>query len=725
MENTSDSDLLHILDTNTTLQNGEYIIQNNPKENSSKASHLIGRGGFGITYFGYWNQTAQGKLGGSTKTQTPVAIKELFLTSPDYFCVRSDDQKTVVPRFAQDRFQTFKDNFLKEAQTLAKFKENPNIVKALDIFEENGTAYLVMEYLEGTSLQDIIRPKSDEKPRLLFDEITTLNATKDILLALKEVHKEKILHRDIKPANIMVDKSRFTLIDFGIARPYEHNISQLHTTFHTQGYSAPEQSVQVSKRGDYTDIYSVGAVMYFMLTGQPPQTATDLVLNDYENPKSLNPNVSDALDKIITKALEKKHENRYQNADEILEELKKMNEPKKEQKYEQPITKYEEPTRPTEEPQKPKQEIPFTQNNNNGHTTIETPPQQPINAQNFPQNTQQNNFQKNQQNYSQSNPQNNPNNNINNFQNNQKKENHNKKSFPLWLVGVLASLGGMALVLAILWIIGFFNPQKSQIAQENTKKDTTQTTSTTAILSNIEKEKALNDKIISLNNELAQANQQLQNVLANNQNDAQKIAEARQKVANLQKLLQDTQNELAQVKTALAEEKEKNKVLTNENQQQQQQINKLRDDKIKDKEENKKITQENENKGRENLILKAQNYWQEIQVTPGELRKGRFDKSTRSTKTDRIQIMLNNKNYAKPEGEFSFKIFNGNSVEQPLKASFRNLETYSKGQNFIVEFANGYLPTSEGGNFTFKVYYSNPTSQIPQQEIANATFYLK
>ena len=280
----------HTLQKNDTLQNGKYQILS-----------ILGQGGFGITY-----------LARHAVLQVEVAIKELFLSAQNTYCTRSETDKTVIPHFEPEKFADFRQRFLDEAYTLARFKNVKGIVQAVDTFEENGTVYFVMEYIAGKSLKNIIETKGALTEKQATEYIIKL------LDALTVVHDKGVLHRDINPNNILIDEQNNpVLIDFGIAREYEEDVTQTQTTFRTVGYSAPEQAVLKAKRGAYTDIYSIGGTLYFMLTAQRPQSTDEIDLDGFQSPKDIKPNISDTLNSVVIKAIKKRPNDRFQSCQEF------------------------------------------------------------------------------------------------------------------------------------------------------------------------------------------------------------------------------------------------------------------------------------------------------------------------------------------------------------------------------------------------------------------------
>jgi serine/threonine protein kinase len=270
-----------LLPKGTCLQNGKYTIE-----------RAIGQGGFGITYL------AQHSLFGK------VALKELFLNhAAQLYCTRQGEQ--VAPKFDKTHFDTFKSKFLEEARTLAKFKDVSGIVKVIDFFEENGTAYFAMEYINGQNLQHLVEIQKVQHGTFLPESVA-LRIIRQVAEALEVVHRQGMLHRDIKPANILIDEQtqQTMLIDFGIARSFMELDGAGQTAFYSEGFSAPELKLVNLPKSTYTDVYSLGATLYFCLTGQPAQSADERQMEAFKSPKYLNPSVSKTTNEAIVKAIQ-------------------------------------------------------------------------------------------------------------------------------------------------------------------------------------------------------------------------------------------------------------------------------------------------------------------------------------------------------------------------------------------------------------------------------------
>lgn len=235
-----------------------------PKKNSLDQGYMlhwyeitkvIGRGGFGITYLAHDNNLDRN-----------VAIKEFM---PEDFATRESDS-TVHPKTGEqsELYDWGLERFIAEARTLAKFN-HPNIVRVLSVFEENNTAYMVMEYAVGKDLSKIYK----KEPK--FDEERLLDTFVPIMDGLSLVHNAGFIHRDIKPANIYIcENNSPLLLDFGSARQSIGGKTKALTSLVTFGYAPYEQYNEGSgKQGPWTDIYSMGASIYFGITGKKPVDA--------------------------------------------------------------------------------------------------------------------------------------------------------------------------------------------------------------------------------------------------------------------------------------------------------------------------------------------------------------------------------------------------------------------------------------------------------------------
>jgi len=222
---------------------------------------VLGHGGFGITYSA--NDAGLGKT---------VAIKEYL---PGEFAVR-DGVIDVAPKSSDDAepFHWGLERFLEEARILARF-HHPNVVGVHRYFEANGTAYMVMEFIEGDTLAQSFRNG------LTFDATALKALALPLLDGLEAVHKAGYLHRDIKPSNIMLrPDGRPVLLDFGSARSALNRGTRTVTSLVTPGYAPYEQYYNDGNQGPWTDIYALGAILHQIVAGKPPVEAPARLKND-------------------------------------------------------------------------------------------------------------------------------------------------------------------------------------------------------------------------------------------------------------------------------------------------------------------------------------------------------------------------------------------------------------------------------------------------------------
>ena len=277
----------------TLLQGGKYEIE-----------RVIGQGGFGITYLA--SQVLYGKR---------VCIKEFFFKD---YCIRNTvGDVTSVTEGNRDIVDRFLNKFLKEAKIISSLN-HPNIVRILDVFEENNTAYYVMEYVNGYSLADRVNKYG------ALNESDAVGYIKQVAGALDYIHQQRINHLDVKPANIMIRRSdnKAILIDFGVSKQYDVFGGQTSTTpvGISHGYAPMEQynAGGVSSFSPQTDIYSLGATLYKLVTGKTPPQAGE-ILNDGvpELPSTVSENVAET----IKKSMQARKLDRYNNIEEFLNGL--------------------------------------------------------------------------------------------------------------------------------------------------------------------------------------------------------------------------------------------------------------------------------------------------------------------------------------------------------------------------------------------------------------------
>ncbi len=278
---------------------------------------ILGQGGFGITYIAYDRNLAH-----------EVAIKEYM---PVDLATRASDNSVVpISPEHEDRYQWGLERFIEEARTLAQF-EHPNIVRVRNVFKTNNTAYMVMDYVQGESLQDIL------SRRKILDEDDIETVMFPIIGGLKLVHAHGFIHRDIKPANIFIRVDGDpVLLDFGSARQALEESRNSITSIFSKGYAPIEQyNTKEDEQGPWTDIYALGATMYRMIAGVPPTDAIDrstaisiTTRDSYVTAVELGENrYSEPVLKAIDFAMQFKRQDRPQTMTEWLSEFSKRSQP--------------------------------------------------------------------------------------------------------------------------------------------------------------------------------------------------------------------------------------------------------------------------------------------------------------------------------------------------------------------------------------------------------------
>lgn len=272
----------------------------------------VGFGGFGITYRA-WDQVLEKK----------VAIKEFY---PNGIVNRVPGEKSVIIYSGNraNEFQNGKVRFLAEARNMARFNTHPNIVNVYEFFEENNTAYIAMEFLDGLSYKQYLAAAGGKVPAQAAVAVVV-----SVLDALKEIHKVGIIHRDVSPDNIFMvpvepgsNNFKVKLIDFGAARFSTGEEEKTLSIILKPGYAPPEQYRSKSKQGPWTDIYAVGAVLYRSVTGKMPDESVNRMVEDHlEQPISLVPDLPQYLNDSIMRAMALNQELRFQNVDQFSEAI--------------------------------------------------------------------------------------------------------------------------------------------------------------------------------------------------------------------------------------------------------------------------------------------------------------------------------------------------------------------------------------------------------------------
>ena len=278
-----------------TLQDGNYRILK-----------VLGQGGFGITY-----------LAIQVRLDRKVAIKEFFMKD---FCERNEttSQVTLGTAGSRETVNSCRKKFLKEAKHIAKL-DHPNIIRIIDVFDENSTSYYVMEYIEGGSLSNKLGTTGlsmSEATRYIFQVAETL----------KYIHKKNIAHLDIKPSNIMLNgNDEIVLIDFGVSKQYDFSTGEQTSVSPvgcSSGYAPLEQYDPdgVKDFSPQTDIYSLGATYFKLLTGITPLKASKIT-KDFLQENLKAKGVPTAVISIICKSMEKLKENRFSDVCSFIEGL--------------------------------------------------------------------------------------------------------------------------------------------------------------------------------------------------------------------------------------------------------------------------------------------------------------------------------------------------------------------------------------------------------------------
>lgn len=280
-------------------------------DNRYIVGRVLGYGGFGVTYIGW-----DGKL------EQKVAIKEYL---PSEFSTRMPGQSRVTV-FTGDKKEQYSEGltkFVEESKRLAKFQNEPGIVKIFDSFEENDTAYIIMEYLDGETLTQ----KISRNGKIPEDEAVEMMMA--VMNSLNVVHEAGILHRDIAPDNIFITKSGdIKLIDFGASRYATTSHSRSLTVIIKPGYSPEEQYRSRGDQGPYTDVYALGACLYKMITGKtPPDAMERRAFFESKNkdilvpPHNLVKNISSVRENAILNAMNVRIEDRTPTVQALIDEL--------------------------------------------------------------------------------------------------------------------------------------------------------------------------------------------------------------------------------------------------------------------------------------------------------------------------------------------------------------------------------------------------------------------
>ena len=226
----------------------------------------LAAGGFGVVYLAL---DMEGQK---------VAIKEYL---PSSLATRAPGE--LLPVVAPEKLSLYRlglKSFFEEGRSLAQIA-HPSVVSVLNFFRENETVYMVMNFLDGASLQDFIITARELKQQKVFRESTIRSLFDEVLRGLRIVHQHKMLHLDIKPANIFItDDNRAVMIDFGAAREVLSKEGNFIRPMYTPGFAAPEMYRRDASMGPWTDIYAIGACLYACMQGYPPNDAPQRLEKD-------------------------------------------------------------------------------------------------------------------------------------------------------------------------------------------------------------------------------------------------------------------------------------------------------------------------------------------------------------------------------------------------------------------------------------------------------------
>lgn len=261
----------------------------------------LGEGGFGITYLG-WDTVLKRKVAVKEYFPTFLVSREVSLTL-DVTCHTSGNQPT---------YEKGREQFLREAKTMAKLDSIPEIVQVLDHFPEHNTAYIVMEFLEGRTLKEVVAQTGPIPTQ------TMMALLEPVLRAMEAMHHAGVIHRDISPDNLMELKDgTVKLMDFGCARDFQSGLTETITLKH--GF-APREQYSGRDQGPWTDVYALCATVYYCLTGKVPPRATLRGEEEQDPmipPRQLGADLIEEQERALLRGLSPKVENRWHSAAEL------------------------------------------------------------------------------------------------------------------------------------------------------------------------------------------------------------------------------------------------------------------------------------------------------------------------------------------------------------------------------------------------------------------------
>ena len=291
------SEVQHQLKPQTILA-GKYLI-----------GDVLGEGGFGITYVGF-----------DLNLEMRVAIKEFY---PNGYATREANATTALTVYSgqnQASVEKWRDSFIKEARSLAKCSHLSGVVGVKDFFQENNTAYIILEYLEGKTLKDYVKENGGKIPVTML-----LQALEPVIVSLGEVHKSGLIHRDISPDNIMMlPGGNMKLLDFGAARDYTESGEKSLSVMLKPGYAPEEQYRSKGVQGPWSDIYALSGTIYRCITGVTPIESMERIRKDeLKKPSELGIAIESSVEEALMKGLAVFSEDRYQNIEDFIKDLYK------------------------------------------------------------------------------------------------------------------------------------------------------------------------------------------------------------------------------------------------------------------------------------------------------------------------------------------------------------------------------------------------------------------
>ena len=288
-------------------QNNRWLPTGTILDQRYAITGVLGDGGFGVTYAAVHRDMKKS-----------VAIKEFFCRDYMIRDARVSADVRLIDPTDEPKYTHALEKFLLEAQVLSSISDIRGVVHVTDYFQENETAYIVMDLVEGDSLGSMLLKGT----RYNWDDL--IRKMLPLIESLSVIHKKDLIHRDIKPENIIVSEDgSFTLVDFGSAIRY--NGEETHSVYLSEGYAPKEQYLRNGRLGPYTDIYSLCAVMYHCLTGKIPEHSVQrAVFDELRKPSDTDIQIPAELENILMKGLSVEPEDRWQDMSELYEALSSL-----------------------------------------------------------------------------------------------------------------------------------------------------------------------------------------------------------------------------------------------------------------------------------------------------------------------------------------------------------------------------------------------------------------